>query len=1080
MALRFSVLLACFFLSGLAGLIYEIVWLRMLGLIFGHTVYAITTVLAAFMAGLTLGSFLFARFAGRIRNLLSAYGILEIGIGAYSALIPGLLWLSSFLYLGLHRLLSFSYDAFSFVQFLVVFAVLLVPTTLMGGTLPVLSQALVRGERGLGRMVGTLYAVNTFGAVLGVVAAGYVLLPALGNRGAIAVAGVLNIAVGLAALAYGRSVRRAGAGETAPGPAESPSPKTLEAAPVGEPRDLGAWLTVAALGVSGAVSMVYEVAWTRALALVIGSSTYAFTAMLVAFLVGIAGGSAVYSWIWGARRHQRVAFALIQAGIAGAVVLTLLVFERMPELFLLALRRSDSPAFVQVVQLAVSAAVLLPSTLLIGATFPCAVAVAAHAAARVGRDVGHVYAVNTLGAIVGTVVAGFVLIPAIGVHTSIKVGIAVNLLLAGLVLVSATPVTLAWRWGTLGAALAAVVGLSFIPPWDTRVMASGAAIYAKEYLKRTTADGVARSLRQGTILFYRDGPSATVTVQQSGENLLLQVNGKTDASFSPKVLGDMPTQVLSGHLGLLLHPDPKTVLVVGLGGGVTAGAAARHPIERLDIAEIEPAVVAANSFFAAANGDVLHNPKVRTVIADARNFLLTTPNRYDVIISEPSNPWIGGIASLFSVEFFELAKARLRPGGIMVQWIHAYSLLPDDLRMVVTTFREVFPATMIWQPTGGDYLLVGRAAPAPVDLDLLKRRFETDPAVARDLGQIGARSWASVLGYFALDEADSKRYTEDGRLNTDDRLPLEFSAPRSIYLNTVPQNWQLMRSFKRAELPEVTAKSRAALDEPDVRFAIGATYLSYGAGPEALVQFHRALERDPRHLPSLLGAAETYLKSGRYAEGFDLARRAMAVEPRSVGALYLAGLAADKLGRPEEAVELLERGVALHAGRRADQPSGSGLDSRTVATLMRLGEMYEARKDFVRAGGAYERALALDPRSAPPARQLIRLFSEHGQGEAAAAELAARLKQAASADPFVSAYLGWAFHKRGLDRYALPLLAESAAKLPDEPVVQYQFGVAAERAGDKETARRALARAVSAPESFPEKDEARRLLAQLK
>src|SRR5215468_10512498 len=213
MALRLSVLLACFFFSGLAGLIYEIVWLRMLGLIFGHTVYAITTVLAAFMAGLTLGSFLFARFAGRIRNLLSAYGILEIGIGAYSAVIPGLLWFSSFLYLGLDRLLSFSYDAFSFVQFLVVFAVLLVPTTLMGGTLPVLSQALVRSERGLGRMVGTLYAVNTFGAVLGVVAAGYVLLPALGNRGAIAVAGLLNVAVGLAALAYGRSLRAAAAGE---------------------------------------------------------------------------------------------------------------------------------------------------------------------------------------------------------------------------------------------------------------------------------------------------------------------------------------------------------------------------------------------------------------------------------------------------------------------------------------------------------------------------------------------------------------------------------------------------------------------------------------------------------------------------------------------------------------------------------------------------------------------------------------------------------------------------------------------------------------------------------------------------
>ena len=308
----FGVIFVCFFLSGATGLVYQVLWLRMLGLIFGHTVYAITAVLAAFMAGLALGSFVFARRLSRIPNLIRAYGWLEIGIGVYCALLPALLWLASVGYLGLHGALGLSYDAFSLIQFLLVFLLLLVPTTLMGGTLPILSQALVTQDRGLGAKVGALYAVNTFGAVVGVVLAGYVLLPAIGNRLTIAVAAIANVLVGLLALAYARRHPAAAPGRSC-ADAGGPVERAWKAAdrrprPTGRrragPAPLGVWLTVAALGVSGAVSIVYEVAWTRALALVIGSSTYAFTSMLVAFLVGIAGGSALYSWLWGARPRR--------------------------------------------------------------------------------------------------------------------------------------------------------------------------------------------------------------------------------------------------------------------------------------------------------------------------------------------------------------------------------------------------------------------------------------------------------------------------------------------------------------------------------------------------------------------------------------------------------------------------------------------------------------------------------------------------------------------------------------------------------------------------------------------------------
>jgi spermidine synthase len=904
---RFAILLVCFFLSGATGLVYEVVWLRMLGLIFGHTVYAITTVLAAFMAGLALGSFLFAQRAARTGNLVRAYGILELAIGAYAALIPGLLWLSSSLYLGLHHVLSFSYDAFSFVQFLVVFAILLVPTTLMGGTLPILTQALAEREGEVGRTVGMLYGVNTFGAVVGVVMAGYVLLPALGNQATIAVAAIGNVLVGAVALLYGPRLWR-----VEPAPAGLPVAVATTGDASSKRPALGEWLTIGALGLSGAVSMIYEVAWTRALTLVIGSSTYAFTSMLVAFLVGIAGGSAGYAWLWGTRRHQQAAFAAIQAGIGLAAALTLLVFERMPALYVGALRWSDSPSFIALVQFAVSAAALLPFTVLIGATFPCAVAVVAPAMARVGRDVGQVYAVNTFGAIGGAIVAGFVLIPAIGVHASIRAAVVINLLTAGVLLVRSPSPGSAWRWGAAAAALVGAVSVPFISPWDHRVMASGGAIYAKEYLQAADdAGGLAQALRVKDIVFYRDGPSATVSVTKRGDTLSLRINGKVDASATSRGSGDMPTQIMNGHLPLLVHADPRVVLVIGLGSGITAAAVARHPIERLDIVEIEPAVVEANRFFADATGNVLRDPRVRMVVADARNFLGTTPNRYDVIISEPSNPWIGGVASLFTVEFFRLLAQRLRPGGVMLQWIHTYGLLPGDVRLVVSTFRAAFPATTIWRSTIGDYLLMGRTDPAPIDLNLVRVRYEAGPAIRRDLDEIGARGWAGWLGYFMLGEADAARYSEGGGLNTDDRLQLEFSAPRALYLDTMLANYRMMRGFKTAEFPEVTVESRAALERADVRYWIGAAYLRRGALVDARSHFLQALRHDARHVPSLLMAGRISLDLGRPVEALEFGRRSLSVEPRSWEALYLAGLASEKLSARAEALAFLRRAVAL-------------------------------------------------------------------------------------------------------------------------------------------------------------------------
>ncbi|MDP2702979.1 MAG: fused MFS/spermidine synthase, partial [Candidatus Rokubacteria bacterium] len=756
--------------------------------------------------------------------------------------------------------------------------------------------------------VGALYAINTFGAVLGVALAGYVLLPALGNRATSMLAASGNIVAGIIALAYSRRVSRRTAVPSVLGDSPRAALDAGAASPEGgfEPVP-GAALTTVALAISGAVSMLYEVGWTRALALAIGSSTYAFTSMLLAFLVGIAGGSALYSRLSPARRISPAAFALLQAGIGVATGATILLFERAPEMFLVALRWSAAPEFVQFAQFAVSAGALLFSSLLIGATFPCAVAVVAQNRTDIGRQVGRLYGANTLGAIVGSIVAGFILMPIVGTQATLKAGAAVNLLLASALFAAGARGTLRWRWPAAAGCVVVAAGVLVLPHWDQRVMSSGAAIYARWYVNASRGQDLAALLRSQHIVYYRDGLSATVAVSRAGEHVFLRVNGKLDAGTA----GDMPTQLMSGHLPLLLHADPKNVLVIGLGSGITAGAVARYPIERLDVVEIEPAVVEASRFFRQLHGGVLEDPRVRTVIADGRNFLLTTRERYDVIISEPSNPWMSGLASMFSEEFFRLARERLRPGGIMLQWIQSYNIRPEDFRMVVNTFRSAFPAASIWNPVRGDFLLVGRRESRPIDLDQVRARFDGNPQVRRDLERIGVRAWPGVLGFFMLGEADTARFAQGGGLNTDDKLPLEFSAPRALYLDTGETNWRLVHQFRQAALPDVTASSRPALERADVRSWIGSVDLTRLAYDDAQQQFQRALELDPRSLPAQLGMSIVLLQKDRTEEAFRLARQVAEREPKNATALFVAGIAAGRLRKPDEALTLIRRAVAL-------------------------------------------------------------------------------------------------------------------------------------------------------------------------
>ncbi len=571
------------------------------------------------------------------------------------------------------------------------------------------------------------------------------------------------------------------------------------------------------------------------------------------------------------------------------------------------LGRSDSPALVQLVQIAVSALALLPSALLIGATFPCAVSAYARTAYRAGEDAGRLYAANTAGAIVGATLAGFVLIPAMGARHTITLGIVVDLGLAAVLSVAWPRPASSRQWAIFYVALVVAPAVAFIPSWNPQLMTSAPGIYWKFY---AAAGGASLTdvLREREVLFYRDGLSATVAITKDGDTYSLRVNGKADASND---ISDMSTQFMLGHLPLLLHPDPRRVLVIGLGSGVTAGAVAHYPVERLDVVEIEPAVVQASKWFHLFNGNVLDDSRVRLVIADARNFLRTTPERYDVIISEPSNPWIGGVATLFSREFFQIARDHLRPGGMMVQWVEAYGLSTDDLRTVVKTFGAAFPDVSVWHVSIADYLLIGRTDPTPIDVNLMTARYQGIPAVRHDLERIGIPDWPGVFGDFMLNSADASRYADGARLNTDDRLPLEFSAPRALYSDTRVPNWMLMNKFKTAELPDLTLDSRRKIDSAPARYSIGMVYLGRQVLPYALAQFQKAQELDPTYTQAQVQAGRVSLRLDRPSEALALARKIIEREPRNVDALTIAGLASMAQNASAEAATFLQQAAAL-------------------------------------------------------------------------------------------------------------------------------------------------------------------------
>src|SRR5262245_15265074 len=784
-----SILCVIFFLSGATGLVYEVIWVRLTGLLFGNTSQAISTVLGAFMAGLALGSWILGPKADRIRNPLRMYGLLEMGIGLSAALVPLVFRaLDSFSWTITPAVASIPGGA-GLIRFVTSFVVLITPTFLMGGTLPVLTRFFTERIDEVERKVGVLYALNTFGAAAGSLLAALVLIPGIGNLRTTLIIATINVAIGLFAI----WLSRAAESTSLESGAQTPS---IEMADNRSSNPTADRLVLMTLAVSGFVSMMYEVSWTRALSAMIGSSTYAFSIMLVTFLIGIALGSSLVS-----RRKPAATLGLLgrmQLGVAFGGLIFLVGYLAAPYVLYSMIRALyySFPAILTI-QFILCAGLMILATLCMGATFPIASQLYSSKFTFLGRSIGNIYSVNTVGAILGSLIAGFVLMPLIGTERTILAGLFFNSAMALLLLTEAKTARVAQGFAVV-LLLIATVSMRGGIFWRPDAMDRGILIYSKALDARPELT-IGEHYEDTDVVYFKEGNNATISVRKGENYMALRTNGKVDASNRD----DMITQLTVGWLPAFYHPNPKNALVIGYGSGATVGAVTSiKEIQDIDCIEIEPAVYGAGPWFSEINRKSYENPKVHLTFNDARNHMNTTSKRYDIIISEPSNPWIAGVASLFTSEFYDRAAEVLNPDGVFAQWIQLYELDPEDLRMVLYEVQRKFPEVSVWV-TDSDLIMIATRQKQTLDTGRIAKIVKSDPSMVRDFRDfLHSETPEGLLAYYVMSTDAVRKFASKARRNTDDHPLLEFHAPRRLFADTRDLNIDLLYEAKDGLLPQ--------------------------------------------------------------------------------------------------------------------------------------------------------------------------------------------------------------------------------------------------------------------------------------
>ena len=910
------------FFSGVSGLIYEIIWTRQLTLVFGSTVFAVSTVLTGFMAGLALGSFYFGRLADREERPLRLYALLEVGIGVFALIFPLLLSILNAIYILVYRGLNAEFYSLSLIRFVLSFFVLLIPTTLMGGTLPVISKFFVERLEKLGSNVGTLYALNTFGAVAGCIAAGFFLVQFLGVRQSLYLGAAINLIV--AVVAFGVDRRWTGSSEEVMNAirsihVESRSKDSEEirnsrlgSDTVEEPPPFR--LVLWAFAISGFCALAYEVLWTRILVFFLGSTTYAFSTMLAAFLFGIAFGSFLFGWIADRVRSLVNLFGLVQIGIG---LFAIVLMPAFGELYGISSALQSVFGGGRIWAFAACIIVMIIPTLLMGGCFPLVTRIYTRRVDRLGHSIGNVYAINTIGAIAGSFCAGFILIPLIGIRPSIILMGVLNTII-GCILIFRGKGAPEARQLFSGAAIGGAIltaGFGLIV-----LFLADKPLFLKSAIFRTQRPG-------DTIVDYKEEVDATVTTlkdEKGVHRLYVDTNQAAENSR-----WDSPSHRVIAHLPLLLHPDPKRALVVGFGMGLTSYSITQHGVH-VNAVEISKGIIdAAREHFPDVNHNIFDNTLFNYTINDGRNHILMTGKKYDMISTGIIHPLVSaGSSNIYTADFYKLCKRILTEDGVMCQWVPLHRLPEAHYKMIVRTFLQVFPHTTLWYKYTPDFvILIG--TPEKLKIDYRNFMERTQIASIRDGLAYDDLDGMSLLDSFMMGEDTIRRYVGDGPVHTDNRPRLEAFRAKDL-ANTTPKNIEGMVKYREHVTPRLINYGQTLPQKAEVR-----------------KQINRYFDATQKLIRGQIAYA-----GGQYGSALGLFTQALAINPDDNAIRYNHRVAA-RLVREEDQAELKQLEQLVKRTLRSNPTDVEG--------HFQLAVIYEGQGKLAEAAKTFEKAIEYAP-----------------------------------------------------------------------------------------------------------------------
>lgn len=793
-----------FLLSGFISLVFQVGWLKMLLNIFGNTVWAASTLLTAFMAGLAIGSWLFGRIADRTASPLRLYGFLEgfIGLfGIFTLLVFNKLHL---VYIPLYDLSGGDNVIMGFIKFFLALVILLPPTICMGATLPLLARQFTRKISTAGSSIGSLYTINTLGAVLGTFVSGFFMIPLLGLRLTVLIAGAANFIILTVILLVTR-------GETA-----GWQGKGLFKI---KRRETEARWVMGVYFVCGFAALAYEVLWSRLLTLHIGSSVYAYSIMLAVYLMGLTLGAGIMSYYIGRIRNPVRVFAFIQLVLALDLILIINQFGSLSRTIgTMGDVLAGQGYFSYVLTLFISTLqLLILPTVLFGASFPLVVSLFVKKKSELGRDTGSLYAANTLGTILGAFCAGFLLVPLVGAQKGLLVIASMNLLVSAYLVFKGRGAKLK-KLITTAAAFVLFFGGYFLLTYENQVILT-ASIFQDE------------ERAEVKLLTVEEDIYAAVAVEERkevrGTWRQLSMNGVNVAGTSCELFS---IQKLQGHLPLLLHKNPKSVLHIGFGSGGTAWAVSRYPVEKITIAEISHSVIKkAARYFHDVNHGVLEDPRVEVVFTDGRNKVLADKETYDVILSDSIHPRFSGNGSLYTYDYYQLLKKRLKPGGLVSQWLPFYSITPQNFKMIVKSFYKVFPNTSVWFPnsTINAYVIViGKLDHGKIDYAAMEKKLAI-PEVSADLKEINNETPYKILDFFLFANEKVGEFVGGVPLHTDDNMAVEYLSGRALSKSlTSYLNYVLLMNYRTPVEYYLTNLDKASESKEEIIKALGRYWVS--------------------------------------------------------------------------------------------------------------------------------------------------------------------------------------------------------------------------------------------------------------